>query len=87
MPPPNPRFDVSQTPDFEGPQLKEDRIRARMLRKEAKRDPANSQALLALAARIDPEGARNPETLASSRYMRGQRVRIITALWQLIYEA
>ena len=87
LPAPVHRFDVSKTPNFEGAQDVEDARRAGMLRRQAKRDPANGKALRKLADRIDPEMTRHPETMASSRYTRKQRIRIISALWQVIYEA
>ena len=87
LPAPHPRFDVSLTPNFEGAQDAEDAQRARMLRRQAKRDPANGKALRKLADRIDPETTRHPETMASSRCMREQRIRVISALWQVLYDA
>ena len=58
----------------------EDRVRAKLLR-SAKLPPELQAAANDLADRLD--GRSVPETLASSRFMRSQRIDLIGALWPL----
>ncbi|WP_430386734.1 hypothetical protein [Blastomonas fulva] len=63
----------------------EDAFRAKRLRKLARcRKPKHAAQLRALADILDPElTQQTPQTLASSRYMRDLRIRVIGAVWQL----
>ena len=71
-----------------GDSQKEDRLRAKQLRKAAPKypDQFNVEAMLALADKLEStgEGGKVPESLASTTYMRGQRIYIAGALWKLI---
>jgi hypothetical protein len=58
-----------------------------MLRRLACTDNEHAETLRNLADRIDPHVTKHPETPASSRYMRRQRIRVISAVWKLVYEA
>ncbi|WP_143090084.1 hypothetical protein [Sphingomonas rubra] len=87
LPPPLPRFDLTNTPGFETAEAvaDEDRYRASVLRNRASTaKPRRAQALCELADAIDPAVTHNPRTAASSRYMRDQRIRVIGAIWELI---
>lgn len=68
----------------------EDMLRSWRLRTAAKKYPGqiDADAALALAAKLETagQGGEVPESLASSTYMRGVRVNIVGALWQLIEE-
>lgn len=88
LPKPNPRFNPARTPGFETQEAAavEDRLRAARLRRiAAKLSGARARELDELAGAIDPEVTANPTTVASSRYMRLQRTRIIGALWEVVY--
>ena len=88
LPKPSPRFNPARTPGFEEQEAvaDEDRLRAARLRRvAAKLSGAGARKLDELADAIDPEVTPNPTTVASSRYMRLQRTRIIGALWELVY--
>jgi hypothetical protein len=69
----------------------EDLTRERRLRWAAKRHPdvIDAKAALALADKLEAagEGRKVPESLASSVYMRGQRINVAGALWKLIRES
>lgn len=64
----------------------EDAKRARKLRKQAKRRKGKRQRrLLALADQLDPSVTPDtPATLASARFMRDLRIRIIGHIWQAV---
>lgn len=66
----------------------EDLLRARDLRRAAKKFPKliDGEAAEALAEKLEAagKGEEVPQTLASSVYMRGQRINVSGALWQLI---
>lgn len=66
----------------------EDLLRARELRRAAKKYPEliDGEAAEALAEKLEAaeNGEEVPQTLASSVYMRGQRINVSGALWQLI---
>ena len=66
----------------------EDAKRAKWLRKWAKaRKGKRAARALALADRLDPAiHPQTPQTPASARYMREQRIRIIGAVWKLVDE-
>jgi len=68
----------------------EDCLRARRLRAAAKRYPGviDAEAAKALADRMDPRctGGDAPKSVASSVYMREQRIKIAGALWCLVKE-
>ena len=74
-----------------GDSQKEDRFRAKRLRSAAKNFPEmiDVEKALSLAAKLEAagEGGEVSETLASSVYMRGQRINISGALWKLIKES
>lgn len=69
----------------------EDRFRAKRLRRAAAKypDEINAEAALALATKLETagEGGEVPNSLASSTFVRGQRVNIVGALWRLIRES
>jgi hypothetical protein len=69
---------------------KEDLRRTRRLRAAAKRYPdvIDAEAAKALANRLDPRctGGDAPKSVASSVYMRQQRIKISGALWCLVKE-
>lgn len=67
----------------------EDRVRAERLRRSARKfGPNRRQRAKRLAARLDPTlHPKTPKTLASSRYLRKQRIRVFGALWQLVDHA
>lgn len=88
LPKPNPRFNPAHAPGFETQKAVagEDRLRAARLRRvAAKLSGARARKLDELADAIDPDVTVNATTPASSRYMRLQRIRIIGALWELVY--
>ncbi len=88
LPNPSPRFNPARTPGFETQEAVagEDRLRAASLRRvAAKLSGTPSRKLNVLADAIDPDVTANPTSVASSRYMRLQRTRIIGALWELVY--
>ena len=87
LPPAPMRFNVARTPGFEGDQAKEDARRARMLRWRARTNAESGEALRDLANRIDPNVNKYPNTPASSRYMRRQRIRVLSAVWRLMYDS
>lgn len=64
----------------------EDRFRTRRLRRTAKK--YGWPAALTLAAKLEfaGEGLGVSESLASSVYMREQRIKIVGAVWQLVEE-
>jgi len=64
---------------------KEDALRAKKLRKLAlSRKPKHAAKLNALADMLGPElTQQTPQTLASSRFMRDLRIRVIGAVWKL----
>lgn len=74
-----------------GDSRKEDLTRARRLRWSAKRhaDVIDAEAALALADKLEAagEGRKVPESLASSVYLREQRINVAGALWKLIRES
>ena len=69
----------------------EDRARAKGLRKAAKKHPdkVNVGVVLPLAAKLEEagKGGKVPKSLASSTYMRSQRIIVVGALWRLIRKA
>jgi len=88
LPNPNPRFNPTRSPGFETREAvaREDRLRAARLRWGAtKLSGARARELNEVADAIDPDVTVSPTTVASSRYMRLQRIRIIGALWELVY--
>lgn len=66
----------------------EDLLRAKQLRKAAEKypDDIDRDAALQLAQKLEAAGNGNdvPDSLASSVYMREQRVNIVGALWQVV---
>jgi len=68
----------------------EDTARAKALRRTANRHPnvVDMDCARKLADQLERSGetGENPESVASSLYMREQRRRIIGALWQLVEE-
>ncbi len=84
-PPRKYRVDLDPNAKFEkaADSAKEDRRRAKLLR-SAKLPPKLKAAANDLADRLD--GRSVPETPASSRYMREQRIDVVGALWQLCDE-
>lgn len=86
LPLPSRRFDLNAVNSFETELAAsiEDSERARRLRSQAGRNQVDSRHLRNLADRIDPENTSEPDTVASSRYMRAQRRRIFGALWELL---
>jgi hypothetical protein len=88
LPSPNSRFNPTRSPGFETREAvaREDRLRAARLRWGATKLPrARARELNEVADAIDPDVTINPTTPASSRYMRLQRIRLIGALWELVY--
>jgi hypothetical protein len=79
------RFNPSGTSGFEtGDQAAaEDKFRARTLRVRALADPSRADELSDLADRIDPSVTDLPDTLASSRHSRSNRVKLAGSLWQV----
>jgi hypothetical protein len=77
---------------FEAPEdsRKEDLRRTRRLRAAAAKYPdvIDAEAAKALANRLDPLGTGGdaPKSVASSVYMREQRIKIAGALWYLVKE-
>src|SRR4051812_41883480 len=69
----------------------EDLLRARRLLKAAKKYPEliDAVAAQALARKLEEagEGGEVPESLASSTFMRGLRINVAGAIWQLIMTA
>ncbi len=89
LPLPCPRFNLTNTPNFETEEAAaaEDSKRAAMLRRRAVKVPrANAIKMRQLADRIDPHDEPHPDSPASSRYMRQERIRIIGAIWEVIYD-
>lgn len=94
LPPPNALYDPALAPPdakglpFETAEeaLNEDRLRARMLTREAARASSKAEAAeitrLATCLAIAPA----PQTLASSRYFREVRRQIAAALWELVHD-
>ena len=66
----------------------EDAKRAKRMRKTARdKAPKRAAELLELADTLDPRVTpQTPDTLASSRYFRDFRIRVIGAVWQLVDE-
>lgn len=89
LPRPPRRYDPRGRAGFETLEAceKEDRTRARLLRRTALAHPALAEDLLSLADAIDPAVTDRPQTPASSRWMRQHRRRLIGALWRLYDEA
>lgn len=90
LPMPHSRFDLARTPGFETEEAvtEEDRYRAGQLKKRAARlPPPQARALEGVANAIDPSVTRCPTTPASSRYMRRERIRVLGAVWAIVYES
>ena len=79
-----------QSQDFESAQFaaREDAKRARMLRKRASKLTGTRRSrMLALADKLDPQLTPEiPKTPASARYIRSQRIRIISWTWKAVAE-
>ena len=87
--PPKRRYRVDlHSPGFETRTMAaaEDAVRAKQLRKWAKgRKGKRARRVRALADLLDPKlHPYTLQTLASARYMREQRIRIIGAVWKLV---
>lgn len=65
---------------------KEDQGNAKRLRGQACRIPDNPAPLETLAEKIDPAVTNSPNTPASARFMRDQRLRVVPAVWRLYAE-
>lgn len=81
------RYDLTGTPGFETEAFVTgyDRKHAQLLRRRARVVGGTAAIKLSrLADCIDPDVTAFPDTAASQRYMREQRIRILGALWSLI---
>ena len=78
----SPNFETSEAAAFQ------DAFKAKGLRRRAKKCRRKRAVRLnALAELLDPEVTpETPQTLASSRYMRDLRIRVIGAVWKLVAE-
>ena len=70
---------------------REDLLRAKRVRKSLKKHPEmfDRKAALALATKLEQagEGGETPRSIASSVYMRGLRINVVGAVWQMIRKA
>lgn len=85
---PNPRFDIARVPEakFEtrADARREDRIRARLLLKHVPKGSKSRRTARKLARRLLSH--KRPRTIASSRYMRQWRRRLVGSLWPLVHQ-